>query len=78
MYAGLGKKIQIKKLNWIQSENSTKSEPKLIKYPNKLKILVYREPKPNPTRTEIFRVTEYIRNRFIYLNIINIFRFNVY
>ena len=32
-------------------KSSTESEPKLIKYPNRFKILVSKEPEPNPTRT---------------------------
>ena len=59
-------------------KSSSEPEPKLIKYPNGFKILVSREPKPNPIRTKLFQVPENIRNRFIYLNILIIFRFNVY
>ena len=31
----------------------------------------------NQNRTEIFRVSEYIRTRFMYLNILIIFKFNM-
>ena len=43
-------------------KSSIKPEPKLFKYPNEFKILVVREPKPNPIRTEVFREPDYIRN----------------
>ena len=48
-------------------KSSTKPEPKLIK------ILVSKELKPNPTRTEVSRLPECNQNRFIYLNIFTYF-----
>ena len=64
---GLGEKTWIRrtKPNSIR-KSSTKPKSKLIKYQNGSKILVYKEPKPNPIRTEIFWVP---RNRFINLYI---------
>ena len=74
-----GKKNRIRKTEPIPiRKSSTEPETKLIKYPNGFKILVSKEPNPNPTRTEVFRVSECIRNRFIYIKILIIFRFNVY
>ena len=49
-------------------KNSIKPEPKLIKYPNGFKILVFKEQKPNPTRTEVSRILFGILV-FIYLSI---------
>ena len=56
-------------------KSSTKSEPKLVKYLNGCKILVQRKTKPNPTRTEVFWVSELrIYPKYIYiLKYINIF-----
>ena len=66
---GLGKKSESEESNPIW-KSSTESEPKLNKYPNGFKILVSKELKPNPIQTEVFRVPECIRHRFIYLNIL--------
>ena len=65
--ARTGQKIRIQKIepNPIRKSN-TEPEPKLIKYPNGSKNLVFKEPKPNLIRTEIFRIPECIRNGFIY------------
>ena len=58
-----GKKIRIRRTKPNPTQkNSTEPEPKLIKYPNGFKILVSKEPELNPTRTEVFRVPECIRN----------------
>ena len=54
------------------TEPEPKPKPKLVRYANGFKILVSREPEPNPTRTKIFRVSEYIGIRFMYLNILAI------
>ena len=61
-------RIRKTKPNPIQ-KNSTEPEPKLNKYPNESKILVFKELKPNPIRTKIFWVPECIQNRFINLYI---------
>ena len=47
-------------------KSSTEPEPKLIKYPKRFNILVSREPKPNPIRTEVFWVPESITLEFRY------------
>ena len=74
-----GQKTRIRRTepNPVQ-KSSNKPEPKLIKYPNRFKILVSKEPKPNPTRTKISQIPECNRNTFIFLNILLIFRFNIY
>ena len=54
---GLSKKSESEEPNPTR-KSSTEPEPKLIKYPNGFKILVSKEPKPNPTRTEVSRVPE--------------------
>ena len=56
-------KIQIRRTesNPTQKSNSG-PEPKLIKYPNGFKILVFKEPEPNPTRIEVFRAPECVQN----------------
>ena len=60
----VGQKIRIRRteMNMIR-ESSTEPQPKLVRYANMFKILVSKEPEPNPIRTKIFRV------RFIYPNI---------
>ena len=45
---------------------------KLVKYPNGFKILVSKEPEPNPIQTEIFWIPEYIQIRIMYLNMLAI------
>ena len=57
LWADQNNRIQKTEPNPIRKSNSG-SELKLIKYPNKFKILVSREPKPNLIRTKIFRVSE--------------------
>ena len=55
----------------------TKSEPKLVKCLNEFKKILSREPKSNPTRTEIFRVHKCMQNIFMYLNILVILDLNI-
>ena len=58
-----GKKIRIRRTEPNPTpKSSTEPEPKLIKYANGFKILVSKEPEPNPTRNEVFRVPKCIRN----------------
>ena len=49
----LGKTQNLKNRIEPDPKKSSEPEPKLIKYPNGFKILVSREPKLNPTQTEV-------------------------
>ena len=70
-------KFQIKKTEQNLIQKIILNFNKIDRYPNGFKILVSRKLEPNLIRAEIFWVSEYIQTRFIYLNLLIIFKFNI-